>query len=330
MLQTRHPIEEETQVGEARRQALQLAQHHGLDAAAAGRVAIAATELATNLLRHAGGGELLVQALLYGDGPLIELMAIDRGPGMQDVERCLADGYSTAGSAGTGLGAIRRLAAEFDIYSIAGEGTVVLARLGATAYTGRSQTPRFGAINVAVTGESECGDSWRLATHEDVTAIMIADGLGHGSLAAHAARCATAAFEAAPFDAPREVLERANRATSGTRGAAAACACVPPDGAVTYAGVGNIVGSLVSHGRTQGLISHGGTLGLRVSRLQQFEYRRAAASALLVMHSDGISARWDLKSRPGLLQRHPAIVAAILYRDHARGRDDSTVVVMAA
>ncbi len=63
-------------------------------------------------------------------------------------------------------------------------------------------------------------------------------------------------------------------------------------------------------------------------RLQQFEYARAAGS-MVVMHSDGVSARWDLARREGLLHRHPATVAAVLYRDHARGRDDATVLVFA-
>jgi anti-sigma regulatory factor (Ser/Thr protein kinase) len=327
MLQSRHLIDEETKVGEARRQASQLAQAHGLDAAAVGRVAIAATELATNLLRHGGGGELLTQPVQRGASTLIELISIDRGKGMHDVERCLSDGYSTAGSAGTGLGAVRRLAAEFDIYSVAGEGTVVLTRIGAGTQAAARSPRQFGAVSVAVAGEVECGDSWRLAVDGGDIAVMVADGLGHGTFAAQAAHSAVAAFESSPFDAPTQVLERAHRATSGSRGAAAACARIGADGGLAYAGVGNISGFLVSAERTQGMVSHGGTLGVKLSKIQQFDYRRAP-HALVVMHSDGISARWDLKSKPGLMQRHPAIIAAILYRDHGRSRDDSTIVVV--
>jgi anti-sigma regulatory factor (Ser/Thr protein kinase) len=320
-VQSRHHIDEETKIGEARRDAQRLAQLHGLDATAAGRVAIAATELATNLMRHSGGGELLMQAIACQGAHLIELISIDRGPGMENVARCLGDGYSTGGTAGNGLGAVRRLASEFDIYSVAGEGTVIMARIGAGA------GERFGAISVAVAGESECGDAWRMAIEDGVIAAIVVDGLGHGTFAAQAAQCATAAFAKAPFDPPRSVLERAHTAMAGTRGAAAACVRLDNRGAVSYAGVGNICGSLISPQASQGLVSHNGTLGLRVGRVQQFEYQREP-KALLIMHSDGISARWDLAGRAGLLQRHPAIIAAVLYRDHGRSRDDSTALVV--
>jgi anti-sigma regulatory factor (Ser/Thr protein kinase) len=319
--QRRHIIDEETKVGEARRDALRMAQAHGLDDTIGGRAAIVATELANNLLRHGGGGELLLQPVIAGDATLIELLAIDRGRGMADVEGCLKDGYSTGGTAGTGLGAVRRLAAEFDLYSLAGHGTVVMARVGAGAAAG------FGSICVAMDGESECGDSWRLATEGDVTSAVVVDGLGHGPLAAQAAHCSTAAFAEAPFDSPRAIIERAHRSMAGTRGAAAACLRVDRDGQVRYAGVGNITASIVTPTKSQGMASHNGTLGVRMPRVQEFEYRRAAR-AVIVMHSDGVSARWDLSRKPELLHCHPATIAAVLYRDHGRRRDDATVLVL--
>jgi hypothetical protein len=287
-----------------------------------GRAAIVATELGNNLLQHGGGGELLLQPIITGNATLIELMAIDRGRGMQNVESCLKDGYSTGGTAGTGLGAVRRLAVEFDLYSVAGGGTVVMARVGARA------AGRFGAVSVPVAGESECGDSWRLATDGTITAALVVDGLGHGPLAAQAAHCSTATFGETPFDAPKVLIERMHRSLAGTRGAAAACAHIDAQGQLSYAGVGNISAALITYAKSQGLASHNGTLGLRMPRLQQFEYPRAAGS-MVVMHSDGVSSRWDLARREGLLQRHPATVAAVLYRDHARGRDDATVLVFA-
>lgn len=114
---------------------------------------------------------------------------------------------------------------------------------------------------------------------------------------------------------------------SRTRGGAAACARIVND-RVWYAGIGNISAALVTAARSQGLVSHNGTLGIHKRRAQQFEYQREPG-ALLVMHSDGISSRWDLKNREDLLSRHPAVVAAVIYRDHGRGRDDATVVVVA-
>jgi anti-sigma regulatory factor (Ser/Thr protein kinase) len=316
----RFVIDDASKVGEARRAAQMLASVQ-LGADLAGKVAIAASELAANLIRHAAGGELLVQCLGEDEHAVVELLAIDRGPGMADVARCLSDGYSTYGTPGTGLGAVGRLASEFDIHSQPGEGTIVMARFGECAGV------RYGAVNITVEGETECGDMWRLVHGPDGIAVLIADGLGHGAFAAEAARACVDAFLAAPFAPPQETMQRANAAMSRTRGGAAAVARLAGD-TLSYAGVGNISGALVAPGSSQGLVSHNGTLGMNARRASQFEYR-VEPRALLVMHSDGISARWDLKNRPELLAHHPAIVAATLWRDHGRGRDDATVVVVA-
>jgi anti-sigma regulatory factor (Ser/Thr protein kinase) len=319
--QMRYLIDDASKVGEARRAAHTLANFE-LNAELAGKVALAATELANNLMLHASGGELLIQTLGPEDSPLIELLAIDRGPGMSDISRCMSDGYSTAGTPGTGLGAVRRLASEFDIASVPGEGTIVMARFGARG------EPRFGAVSIPMTGEIDCGDAWHIVTDANGIAVMVVDGLGHGTFAAEAARSCVAAFQGAPFDSPREILQRANRAMAKTRGGAAAVARLS-NGSLTYGGVGNITGYLVSAEKSQGLVSHNGTLGLHQRPAQQLEYR-VEPGALLVMHSDGVSARWNLKQRAELLRAHPAIVAAALYRDHGRdGRDDATVVVLA-
>ena len=313
-------IDDSSKVGEARRAAHTLANFE-FDAALAGKVAIAATELANNLLRHAGSGELLVQTLDADECATIELLAIDRGPGMTDIARCMADGYSTAGTPGTGLGAVRRLATEFDIYSVPGEGTIVMARFGAV------NPLRYGAVNVAMPGEIVCGDAWHLVRDANGLAVMVVDGLGHGTFAAEAAHACLTSFAGAPADAPRDILQRANRAMSKTRGGAAAVAQVA-ESSLTYAGIGNISGHLVYAGKSQGLMSHNGTLGLHQRAAQQFQYN-VPPGALLIMHSDGVSARWDLRQRPELMRAHPAIIAGALYRDHGRNRDDATVVVIA-
>jgi anti-sigma regulatory factor (Ser/Thr protein kinase) len=318
-LQQRYVIDETSKVGEARRAAQTLANFE-FDADTAGKVAIVATELANNLLLHAGGGELLIQTLADGENVIVELLAIDRGKGMENVAKCLTDGYSTIGTPGTGLGAIRRLSNEFDIHSVAGEGTLVMARFGAPLAL------RYGAVNVALEGELECGDAWSLTHGDDGVSAFMIDGLGHGTFAAEAARVAVAAFESNPFSTPQEIMIRANSLMSKTRGGAGACARIRGS-KVSYAGVGNISATLVSPGKSQGMVSHNGTLGLNQRRTQQFEYE-LDAGALLVMHSDGISARGDLRSRPDILACHPAIVAGALYRDYNRGRDDSTVLVV--
>lgn len=318
--QQRFVIDDASKVGEARRAAQTLANFH-FDADTASNVAIVATELANNLFRHAGTGELLVQVLGSDEDAVIELLALDKGPGMEDVGRCLQDGYSTIGTSGTGLGAMRRIADEFDIYSAAGEGTVVMARFGKTSAL------TLGAVSVALEGEVHCGDAWHVERTADGVALMVVDGLGHGSFASEAANAGLEALKLSPNSSPQDLMTRAHGLMSKTRGGAGACASLA-GAKLSYCGIGNIVGYLISPAKSQGLVSHNGTLGLGQSRrVQQFEYY-VEAGALLVMHSDGISARWDIKNRPDLLRCHPAIVAGLIYRDHGRGRDDSTIVVL--
>src|SRR5271154_6759271 len=99
------PISEQSEILHMRREAEALAKGLGYSPEDRGRLAIVATELATNLLKHAGHGEILLGWSENASVPCVELIALDQGPGMADVEGCLADGYSTAGSQGTGLGA---------------------------------------------------------------------------------------------------------------------------------------------------------------------------------------------------------------------------------
>lgn len=322
MSQRRHHIGEASAIGAARRDAQRLAAELGLDETSSGRLGVVVTELATNVLRHAGAGELLIQAVPGAAGSAVEVLAIDRGQGMADLQTCLRDGYSSAGTSGTGLGAVKRLAAEFDVESLPGKGTVVMARVGSHA------TLRIGAVCVARDGESECGDTWRMARDaKGRCALMVADGLGHGPSAAAAASLAAAAFISSPFDPPQQQIERAHHALINTRGAAVACAVWTDARSVSYAGIGNIAGRLSAADGSRGLVSHGGTLGFQVRRVQQFEYP-AGDGALLIMHSDGLTARWELNDHGNLRRHHPAVVAAALYRDHLRGKDDATIVVM--
>lgn len=319
------PVVEVSQVGEARRAAVKLAEAAGLSEVRRAEVGIVASELATNLARYGRNGRLLLQLLQPCTGPCIELVAVDEGPGIHDLQRCLQDGYSTGGSAGTGLGAVRRLSAEFDLYSTEPAGTVVLSRIGA----GPSSTCSFqwAALSTPAPNEQVCGDIWRVAERDGEVAVMVADGLGHGPLAAEAALLAADSFEQRAFDGPGAFCDRVHAALSGSRGAALAAAHVTTSAVLRYAGVGNISGSIVDHQGSRGLFSQNGTAGVQTRSSQQFDYAWSDRS-LLIMHSDGLTNRWSLASYDGLSSKHPAIIAAVLHRDHLRGRDDATIVVV--
>lgn len=328
-------VHEPSQVGEVRRAAALIAADQGFGDVAAGRVALVVTELGTNLVKHARRGRLLLAPVNGADGePMVEVMSLDDGPGM-DVGRAMADGFSTSGTAGQGLGAVRRLARDFDLYSRDDEGTVIVARIPARAGQGAAPASApatvradVGAIAVCAPGETVCGDGWALAQAGHQLALMMADGLGHGPVANEAAQAAERAFHRGPFESPAVQVERMHQALRSTRGAAVAVAVADLDSRrFAYAGAGNISGRILSGTEDRSLMSHHGTAGLAVRRMQDQHYEWPP-HAVLVMHSDGLSARWDLAHDRGLLQHHPSVVAAWLLRSHSRGRDDATVVVL--
>jgi anti-sigma regulatory factor (Ser/Thr protein kinase) len=326
--QSATPVEDASQVGHARRAAGRAAESAGLSESRRGMVAIVTTELATNLFRYARNGRLLVQALRSAAGVCVEVLAIDSGPGMRDLSRCLEDGYSSGGTRGTGLGAVRRLSDEFDVYSTE-SGTVVACRIRADDWDAAAR-PRFsfGAVSIPAPAESVCGDSWRMAEENGAAAIMVADGLGHGPLAAEAAGRASRAFDSDPFAECDRFFERAHVEVQGSRGVAIARARVTATGGVRFAGVGNIGATLLGLDHRRGLPSQNGTVGVLMRKPPRPLDYDWPERGLLVMHSDGVMARWSVDPYPGLLVRHPAIVAATLFRDFVRGPDDATVVVI--
>jgi len=318
-------IQDRSSIGEARRISTRLAARCGLKSGEQGRVPLVVTELATNLVSHARRGEMLVRVLEEGG---IEVLAIDRGPGIADLARCLADGYSQGGTRGCGLGAVRRQSTEFDIYSAQPTGTAVLSRI---LLNPRDRSnPESAAICVAAPGETECGDAWAVRYREDRLAAVVIDGLGHGPLAAAAAEEALAVFSGDWFTTPADFLAAAHNALRTTRGAAVAIAHINfALRQLHYAGVGNIASRIVSPGtaKQQAPISHAGIVGGEVRKLQQFDYKWQE-NDLLVMHSDGLSERWKLSDYPGLATSDVAVIGGILYRDAKRGGDDATVLVI--
>jgi anti-sigma regulatory factor (Ser/Thr protein kinase) len=317
---------------EARRRASSIATRLGFDETTAGRVAIVVSEAATNLVKHGRGGEILLRPLSAGAVSGLEIIALDRGPGIARLGDALRDGFSTAGSPGTGLGAIARLSAAFDIHSAGGAGTALLARLWAHPVPAAPPSGLdVAGISVARAGEEECGDAWAVSEHRGGGgAVLVADGLGHGVQAAEAAREAVRLFRASPGLAPAAVMERLHAGLRATRGAAAAVADLDLSrGVIRYSGIGNISAVIVHDGATRSLVSHNGIVGHEARRIQEFA-APFPEGALLVLHSDGLATQWRLDAYPGLAGRHPGVVAGVLYRDFKRGRDDVTVVVARA
>ena len=320
-------VDERSQVAEARREAVRLAQTLALDAPTVDRLALGVTEAATNLVKHARDGMILLAPLARDEARGVEVIALDRGPGIANVASSMRDGHSTAGSPGLGLGSMSRLASEFDIYSQPGRGTVLRFE--------QWQRPRAdaagmvaGGVCVPKKGEQVCGDAWTASARDDTHRLVVVDGLGHGPDAAAAANTAVRVAIERPALAPDALVSTMHGALRSTRGAAGAVASVSArTSRGVYVGIGNIRGFVRELDKVRHLVSHNGTLGQQVRKIQAFDFA-FPADALLVMHSDGIASHWSFDAYPGLARHHPAVIAAVVYRDHARGHDDATVAVL--
>ena len=320
-------VTHESQVGEARRAATRVAAHAGLPAARAAVVALLATEMAANLARHAQQGELLVQARTVDGRPMVELISVDSGPGIPQVDRCLSDGYSTGGTLGAGLGTLRRMADTFDIYSRRDWGTLLVARVGDGEPPSSPSGFEWACISVPERHETVCGDSWCVEDRDASLRLMVADGLGHGPLAAEASLAAGRVFAESGSADAQDYMARAHSALRSTRGAAISVARGSvAERRVEFAGVGNVSGAIVGAQAHVAMVTHGGTVGASLPRVQVFEYEWPE-QALIVLHSDGIRTRWSLRDYPGIHARHPALVAAAIYKDFRRDNDDVTVLV---
>jgi anti-sigma regulatory factor (Ser/Thr protein kinase) len=320
------PVTDTSSVGEVRRAALLAAQRLGFDETRSGEFALLATESTRNVLIHGGGGEVLISGMKDGGGAVARILAMDRGPGIANVAQAMSDGYSTAGTMGAGLGAMKRMATALEIFT-AKNGTVVLMELGKTAAWDKLQ---IAGLVVPYPGERFCGDGWTFHHTPERMLVLVVDGLGHGVEAAEAAQEAIATFHQRAGLGPADILGYLHDGLKKTRGAVASIAEIrPKEKTLTYAGVGNISAVLLAGDTSRSLVSHNGTLGMTIARIQEFRLDWPA-DAVLVMHSDGLQSRWDLRTYSGLMVRHPAVIGGALLRDFRRQRDDASVVVVKA
>jgi anti-sigma regulatory factor (Ser/Thr protein kinase) len=322
-----HPIRVDEDVGALRRAVARTAV--GQSGLRHGEAELVATELGTNLIRHARpGGYVLYRRAGHG----IEVLSVDHGPGITPAGMRALKAQPgpespppfLVGGLTAGLAGIQRFATDFDCYSTP-RGTVILARLGTTPAAAGGW--RYGAVNTPLRGE-ESGDAWAVAPGPRPTALVV-DGLGHGAAAAAAAHAAITEFDRHPADVG-DFMRRAHEVMRGTRGGVLGmCVIDPRSGELTYAGVGNITGHVLHGGKTQHLLGRPGTLGTHLAPPSTHLQRcRWEAGATLVLVSDGIHSGWDLAGYPDLLDHDPAVVAAVLHRDHGRTTDDATVLVV--
>jgi hypothetical protein len=284
------------------------------------------------LLKHSkDGGRILFRALPpeSGEGAGLEIVALDNGRGIANISRAFTDGYSTAGSPGSGLGAIQRMSDAMEIYSADQLGTAISAQLRPRTTSRKMVPPRIRSICVPLEGYEVSGDLAVVCPVGDIINIMLSDGLGHGDEAAAASARAGEFFRKNIGAQLPEMMERIHNGLRTTRGAAIALARFHKvTRTLQYLAVGNIDTRIWNHEKSQGCATLNGTAGLRLPKLAQFDYEVPMGSAI-IMHTDGLSSRWNLQSYPGLTPQLPGVIGGLLFRDFARKRDDAMVLVFA-
>jgi anti-sigma regulatory factor (Ser/Thr protein kinase) len=319
-------VDDVSAAARARGAAMALGRRLGFSESRIGEIGIAATELATNLSRHAQKGTLMLRVQREFDDAAIELVAVDSGPGFLDFDALARDGASTAGTLGIGLGAIKRLASWFDAYSLPQHGTVIIAsflRKGAP-----TRDLLFGMTR-AMRNESVCGDAWSVRGTGELRTILLCDGLGHGELAAMASRTAVRAFNDGDDTAsPAALLQRLNAALRSTRGAAAAAVRLDlRQRKLTFSGVGNVAVWIDDDAGRRGLHSAAGIVGTFTKPIRELEIE-LRPHAVVVLHSDGLTSKWSLSAYPGVKGHDAGILAATLLRDAGIHHDDASIVVV--
>lgn len=348
------PIEitDEAQVGAARRAVHEYAGRLGFSETELAEIDIVVQEIGTNAVSYAKGSGLLHFTKALDAEPCLELFYWDKGPGIYNLDRAIRDGVSTSGSLGAGLGAIRRLTDEFDVYSTVkvtarltqrrtSHGTALLARKWLARpepvvplATNSSDTKddlllsqRMGIWSRPHYKEQVNGDAYFFTTRGERTLFSVIDGLGHGPGAKEASDVAIDTMEEWMGENVDEVLLAVHDALRATRGAVMGAAIIDhAEELVHYAGVGNISVRAFETPKHFHPIPTNGTLGTRLGKLRVWT-ERWTPGATLILASDGLSETWEIGSYPELLRRSPQLIAGILMRDYGRTSDDATVLV---
>ena len=324
-------VQHPSDAGAARRSARALAESLGFGPVAGEEIALTMTELATNLIKHANGGTLILTPLSDGARIGLEIESCDSGPGIADVEQALADGFSTAaGSRGTGLGAVNRLMDELDITPNGERGTRVVSRkwMRQRPETLRPCPLAFGVASRPRQPGADNGDAFVVKHWAESALVGVIDGLGHGQFAHRAAQAARQYVEShcdLPLD---QIFRGVGRACRVTRGVVMALARFDwGKGQLAFASVGNIEARVFPRSESFNFRIRRGVIGLNAPNALVTEHPWPS-DHLLVLHSDGLHTRWAWKDFPSVAARPAPLLAQDFLRLLAKEEDDATVVVV--
>lgn len=290
---------------------------------------IIAAEITSNLYKYASDGEILVGTFSEGGIPYLEIICIDNGPGISNPARMIQDGFSTNQTMGHGLGSIKRLSDTFDIYSLTGWGTIILSRIFLKALTKTTNPLIIRPIVISKPGEQTSGDGFMYKITKDCIKLMLSDGLGHGPEANKAVNEAERSFRVFNENDPIETLRFLHSSMKKTRGMVANIVCFDLKSKTwTSAGIGNISVRLLGPTNSKNHMSYNGIVGHNIPNTMNVQQYPLELYNQIVMSSDGIKTRWEISKYPMIQKCDPSVLAAAIYKDHARHTDDMSVVVI--
>jgi len=292
-------------------------------------IVLAVSELASNLVRHAGGGMVILTPLSNDGRSGIQIESVDKEPGIPDIERAMTDGFSTVGSLGYGLGTVNRLMDELDIESQPGAGTHIVCRRWVRVNEASSKLCplSFGAATRPHPQMGLNGDAFVIKQWGESALVGVIDGLGHGQWAQRAAQTARRYVESHFAQLLGETFRGVGRSCRPTRGVV--MALVRFDWAqekLTFATVGNIEMRVFNSPEPVKFVIRRGIIGLNAPNPVVTEHHWEPSN-IMVIHSDGVRTHWQWEDFPELANESATITAQRLLHVLAKEEDDATVVV---
>lgn len=307
----------------------QLAFSAGMSVTKVGEIDIIVAEMVSNLVKHGGGGNLLVKLVEEKNIQGIEIISIDNGPGMTDTVRMVSDGVSTKNTLGNGLGAMKRLADTFQVFSSNSWGTIILVRIFEKEIPLIRKPPmaEWRSVIIPKPGETASGDRFYSVSNNDCIKLFLGDGLGHGVEASKAVTMAGDAFVECDETDPVEIIRFINSKVKKTRGLVATVAVFSFSSKTwKICGVGNISTRIISQEALKTHTPYNGIIGLNVpNTLNSIEIEYVKGQHL-IMCSDGLKSRWDLVKYPSIFRYDLSVLCSTLIKDYARNTDDMSVV----
>lgn len=296
-----------------------------------GEIDIVVSEMISNLIKHAKRGELLYRLCVEDDEPVFDVLCIDNGTGIKDLSHSMKDGISSKSTLGHGIGSIMRMSNFSQIYTQPDWGTIVYSRFYGLLEANKINKGNtlMRCINVAKPGEKVSGDGGTLRRVGEKTLVLLGDGLGHGEFAKEAIDAAIETFDKSNSSEPSEIIREIHAAVKKTRGLVGTVAILDHQTKEwQISGIGNIAARLQNGLEYKNYSSYNGIIGLNIpGRIENNRYEMEKFQQLILC-SDGIKTRWDLIHYPTILKYDPMLLAAAIYKDHARRTDDMTILIV--